>query len=317
MSRRKIKTGLWLLVAIFAVLNIIAYNHAYRFTHFGLPNLPRTKAPEQLSFGEKLELLFTGIDNPKPSNKAAPSQNYKEIHIQSTYRLHGWTIKQPSAKGTVILFHGYAGEKSSLISRSDEFIKLGYNTLLIDFMGSGMSAGDATTIGYREAEQVKACYDLISASGEKNIHLFGSSMGAASVLKAICDYGLQPKSVILECPFGSLYKTVAARFRMMGIPEFPMAGLLTFWGGVQHGFWGFSHNPSTYAEEINCPALLLYGARDERVTREETETIFDNLKGFKSLKIYENAGHNVFSETNRSAWIVDVQTFLRAVEDGR
>src|SRR5437773_2704643 len=66
-----------------------------------------------------------------------------------------WSIKTDSAKGTVILFHGYGGQKSSLLGKSNEFIEQGYNTLLVDFMGSGGSEGNQTTMGYKEAEEVK------------------------------------------------------------------------------------------------------------------------------------------------------------------
>jgi alpha-beta hydrolase superfamily lysophospholipase len=134
-------------------------------------------------------------------------------------------------------------------------------------------------------------------------------MGAAAILKAMRDYPLKPAALILECPFGSLYKTVCARFDIMGVPPFPMAGLLCFWGGVQNGYWAFGHNPSTYAKAVHCPTLLLYGSQDERVTVEETKTIYTNLAGPKTLRIYPHAGHDVFIPHNRKAWINDVVTF--------
>lgn len=62
---------------------------------------------------------------------------------------------------------------------------------------------------------------------------------------------------MIECPFGSMYKTVCARFKTMNAPTFPMAGLLVFWGGMQNNFWAFEHNPTEYAKNINC-ALHFY-----------------------------------------------------------
>ncbi len=152
--------------------------------------------------------------------------------------------------------------------------------------------------------------DYIQSKQTKPIILFGTSMGAAAILKAMKDYPLKPAALVLECPFGSLYKTVCARFDIMGVPSFPMAGLLCFWGGIQNGYWAFGHNPSTYAKAVRCPTLLLYGTQDERVTLEETEAIYTNLAGPKTLRVYPNAGHDMFIAPNRMAWINDVVSFV-------
>ncbi len=291
-------------------MNVVAYQHAYKFTHFTNEVSARTKDPKDLDAFSKVKLLFTGIDNPKSKNKSLPSQDYQTIKIKSTEVLECWGIKTPNAKGTIIMFHGYAGEKSSLLERADEFLKLGYQIFLIDFMGSGGSEGDGTSVGFKEAEQVKDCFSYVSSMGEKNIILFGTSMGSAAILKAMDDYALSVQSIIIECPFGSLYKTTKARFKLMHVPSFPMASMLCFWGGVQNGYWAFSHNPYEYAKSVTCPVLLLYGGQDNRVSVEETDSIFKNLKGRKVLKKYPLAGHDVFSESNRSNWKQDVSQFL-------
>lgn len=161
------------------------------------------------------------------------------MKLQSNKEIECWSIKTSNSKGTIILFHGYGSEKSSLLNKSDEFLKLGYNTLLVDFMGSGGSEGNQTTIGFKEAEEVKTAFEYVEKQGEKSIYLFGNSLGAVAIMKAMSDFNLDAKGIILECPFGSMYKTTCARFSNMNVPSFPMAGLLVFWGGIQNGFWGF------------------------------------------------------------------------------
>jgi alpha-beta hydrolase superfamily lysophospholipase len=239
--------------------------------------------------------------------------NYKTVHIKSDVMLEAWHVSITPSKGTVILFHGYSGEKSSLITRAEEFSRLGYSTLLVDFMGSGGSEGEGTTIGYAEAREVRDCYEFVAATGEKTIHLFGTSMGAAAILKSLDDYVMHPASIILECPFGSLYKTICARFELMGVPSFPMAGVLTFWGGFQQGYWTFGHNPSEYASSVDCPALLLFGELDDRVSMEETQEIYANMKGKKVLVTYPDAGHNIFTPENAQNWVQDVSAFMSEI----
>lgn len=300
---------LGLSLLLFFTLNFVSYRHAYKFTHFSTDPVERTKDPKELSIVEKLETLFMGIDNPKPVNKRKPTQAYHDIVIDDS--LACWIIKAPDAKGTVILFHGYAGEKSSLLDRSDALLSFGYTVMLVDFKGSGESKGNSTSIGFFEADQVKRCYDYLVRTGEQDIFLFGTSMGAAAILKCVNDYDVTPKGIILECPFGSLYKTTCARFRNMGVPSFPMAGLLLFWGGVQNDFWALGHNPSAYAQGVSSPTILIFGEQDDRVSREETDAIFANLNGPKTLAVYPESGHN---DLFTPQWISDVSRFLKEQE---
>lgn len=299
---------------IFMMMNVVAFFHAYKFTHFSESNSEKTKSPEKLSTMEKLSTLFFGVNNPKPKNDKFPTQKYEIIKLKSNKEIECWLIKNKNPKGTIVLFHGYGGAKSSLISKSDEFIKQGFSTLLVDFMGSGNSEGNQTTIGYKEAEQVKTVFDYLTKIGEKNIYLFGTSMGSVAIMKCINDNNIKPKAIIIECPFGSMYKTVCARFDKMNAPTFPMAGILLFWGGIQNGYWGFNHNPTEYAKNISCPTLLLYGEKDKSVSRDEIDEIFSNLKGIKKLNVYKQTGHENYLIKNKIEWNRNIIDFLKTIK---
>lgn len=310
-NRKKyLKRFLYTLIFIFICMNIVAYMHAYKFTHFSDKEIPKTDNPGKLSGWQKFKALCFGVDNPRPENSSFPKQKFETVRLQSNQTIECWHIRSPEPRGTVILFHGYGGNKSSLIEQSNEFQALGYNTLLVDFMGSGGSAGNTTTIGFKEAQQVKTCYDYLQKQGEKRIYLFGTSMGAVAILKALDNFPIEPQAVIIECPFGSMYQTTCARFKMMNAPVFPMAGLLVFWGGTMNGFNAFSHQPSEYAKSVQCPALLLYGEQDPKVSRSEINEIFRNLKGPKQLRTYPLAGHENYLVKYKNAWINDVRMFL-------
>jgi pimeloyl-ACP methyl ester carboxylesterase len=135
-------------------------------------------------------------------------------------------------------------------------------------------------------------------------------MGAAAVMKALSDYSLPVNSIIIECPFGTMIQTVKNRFSKMGIPSFPMAHLLTFWGGVENGFNAFKHNPVDYAKNIKCPVLLFYGEKDEKVTKEETLEIFGHLPGSKKLVTFTLARHENYLTNYKDRWSKDVFEFL-------
>ncbi|MDR3712470.1 MAG: alpha/beta fold hydrolase [Puia sp.] len=325
--KRLIKHLAGTLAILFVLMNTVAALHAYRFTHFSTDTTGTQTSAKRLSTAGKLRTLLTGIDNPRPVNATRPSGYYTTLHIQSNKMLECWyreadlpagtihskvTGGAPDvSRGTVILFHGYGGEKSSLIDKADEFLRLGYNTLLVDFMGSGGSEGDQTTIGFKEAEEVKSCFDYIDSAGGKPIYLFGTSMGAVAILKALHDTPFHPAGIIIECPFGTLYETVCARFRTLGVPAFPMAGLLTAWGGIENGFSAFQFEPIRYAESVDCPCLLLYGEKDEKVSRREIDGIYGRLRGKKELRTYPLAAHENYLLRYRQDWIKDVGKFLQ------
>lgn len=304
--------ALWAIAGLIILMNAIAAVHAYRFTHFEAQTTRKVSDIRTLSFQEKLKTLLFGLKSPRPKNNTFPSTTFETIRLQSNREIECWSLNVQSARGTIVLFHGYGGHKSSMLDKAEIFNTLGFNTLLVDFMGSGGSDGNQTTIGALEAEQVKSCFDYLREQGEQNIFLFGTSMGAAAIMKAISDYKIDPKGIIIECPFGSMYKTVRARFRIMNVPSFPMASLLVFWGGIENGFWAFGHNPVEYAKQIHCPTLLLYGAQDNRVSEGETEQIFKNLAGVKTLSVYPHAGHENYLNKYRSEWSRDVGSFLLA-----
>ena len=58
-------------------------------------------------------------------------------------------------------------------------------------------------------------------------------MGAASVLRSVHSCGVQPDAIIAESVFDRMLTTVRHRFELMGVPSFPCAELLVFWGGRQ------------------------------------------------------------------------------------
>ncbi len=308
--KKKIKIAAIFCTILFIFMNIIAGFHAYKFMHFVEKNGNKTQSPHKLSTLNKVKTLLFGVNNPRPENAKTPSCAYETVVLQSSQTIECWHIKIPNSRGTVVLFHGYSASKSSLLDQSAEFNALGYNTLLVDFIGSGGSGGNQTTVGFKEGEDVKTCMDYLQKQDNSPIILFGTSMGAAAILRASSEFSIRPVAAILECPFGTMYETTCARFRQMNVPPFPMAGLLLFWGGAENGFWAFSHNPQDYAKQVDFPVLLLYGEQDKNVSRKEIDAIYTNLKGKKSLSTYPQAGHENYLLKYKTEWIQDVSTFL-------
>jgi uncharacterized protein len=311
---RWLRRSLRVLVFLFLVLNAMAAFHAYKLTHNRPGSFEDHKGPDKMSFPQKARALFFGVWSLKTPVKDFPAQPYEVVTMQTSSKLkiEAWLLKKDSSRGTVIMFHGHMGNKGAMLPEASVFYTLGYNVMLVDFRAHGNSEGTASTIGRKEGEDVKLAYDYIVSGGEKNIILWGTSMGAAAICSAFNSYDIIPAGVILEMPFGSLTDAVRGRVKMMGLPKEPVSSVLTFWGGIEHGFWAFSYKPSEYAKKIKCRALVQWGALDVRVTRKETEAIYENLSStYKKLEIYPRAGHASLFNNDSLQWKNAVTAFLQ------
>lgn len=300
-------------LAVFILLNIVTAFHAYKFTHFYDASEVKIKKQDEKSGWDKTKEILFGINAVKKQNTIVPDSSFQTVWLttKSGLKLQAWYLSADSAVGTVALFHGHGSSKSAIFNESLAFRKMHYNTFLLDFRAHGSSEGNTSTIGYDEAEDVKLSYDFIKDRGENNIVLWGISMGAATITKAINDYPIHPKKIILEMPFGSILKAGEGRIRMMGLPGEPLAALVTFWGGVEHGFWAFNMKPTEFVKKISSPVLLQWGLNDPRVSRQEIDDIFANLPGSKKLVIYNNCGHESLCSKETEKWTAEVSAFLK------
>jgi len=297
-------------LGLFIFLNVMAIFHAWQFTHF-YPNAEKIDL-KNLGIGQKIKMVFFGYEFPKSEVTTKPSLPFSETTLltKDGLKISGWLIRNDSTPHAVILFHGHGNSKGRLIKHTEYFYKLGYSVLAIDFRAHGDSEGTTCTVGYKEPEEVKLAFDFMKSEGFENIVLYGTSLGAASIIKAERDFQLPAHKLILEMPFGSLPQAVKGRMRIMGIPPTPLAQMLTFWGGVEHGFWAFNLSPCDYATSIKCPVLLQWGDQDPRVTEEETQCIYGNIGSEKKLVVYKGAAHQSLYEFNPEKWESEVKGFL-------
>lgn len=312
--KRFIKVLFIAAIAATLALNGMAWMHARAMTHF-VDSGDRTAKPEALSFPQKVWTLLTGVTIPKPKNLSSPTDYglpYEThlIRLTNNVTLETWFIPNSEEHVLVIMFHGYAACKSDLLVPAAQFHAMGYKVLLVDFHGSGGSSGSDTGIGFSESKDVAQALDYARAQWPiRRIILYGVSMGSAAILRAIAREGVTADAVIIETPFDRLINTARNRFNLMGLPAFPAAELLVFWGGVQQGFNGFEHNPVEYARSVKCPVLMMHGERDSRVTAEQARSIFDNLDGLKRFRLFDVI-HEVIAVARPEEWREQVIDFL-------
>ena len=312
--RRALRLLLRTLLVLFILANSVVAFHAWKFTHFYDYGSISVKKPGERSGWDVTKDILFGINAMKQPNSVIADSSFQQIQFKTRdgLKLDAWYIPADRAIGTVCLFHGHGGTKSGVVREAEMFRKMGYNTLLLDFRAHGASEGNTCTIGHRESEDVKLAYEYIRNKGEKNLVLWGISMGASTITKAVHDYQLTPQKIILEMPFGSIENAAKGRLKLMGLPGQPLATMLTFWGGLENGFWAFGLKPQEYAKDIKCPVLMQWGEKDPRVSRSEEDILFNNIPGnSKRFVPYSSAGHESLCKREPEKWAQEVSSFLR------
>lgn len=302
----------------FSLLNVFAYGHAYSMTHFSARGV-RTGRPETLTLVQKLRVAAAGVELPKPRNEATPLDRGMPfetwtIPVDPSVSLEAWSVRAVEPRGVVLLFHGYADRKSSILAEARAFLDQGWSPVLVDLRGSGGSSGEVTSIGYHEAKDVEASVRFVRARvGASPVVVWGVSMGAAASLRAVGTLGVWVDGLIVEAPFATMRSAVVNRFNSLGVPAWGLADLLVFWGGRQHSFDGFAHNPVDYARGVRAPTLVLLGNRDERVLMPEGRAIFEALPAPKRFEVFDGLGHQSLLRGNPDQWIRVVSAFLARI----
>ena len=291
-------------IAIVVAVNLAGYLGAYGLTHYRQ--------------GSKLDWRYS-----RPGNNKTPADfdlEYKRDRLKLNDRewIETWSIEsaKTTAKGTVVLFHGKDSTKSSLLASARVFHRLGYRALLVDFRGGGGSSGNVTTIGINESQDVALIANYVRQEyPDSLIILYGVSMGSGAILRAIAKENIEPNGIILELPFTSLLSAVKPRLSKANIPTFPLAESIVFWGGIQHGFNGFAHQPINYAKQVNCPTLILYGGLDNTVDPSKIKTLAQNINSTKKLVNFPQAGHQLLVTVNPPLWQQSVRDFLLQIDN--
>lgn len=306
---------LWALLIQFILINISAAFYAYRLTHFSTNPSLRIYKPASNIF-VKTWRLFTGPRQPRSSISETPTFSFDTVQFKTSNGtlIDAWYGKADSfSRGTVIFFHGITVTKAQLLHEAYEFRYWHYNVMLVDFRGHGNSSGNKTTIGIKESEEVKLAYEHVINRGDKNIFLYGLSLGSVAAARAAAIYQLPLSGVILDMPFLSLQTYMKGKARIVGFPQQPFAFLTTLWTGIENGFNGFNHKTTTYVKKINCPVLLQWGALDYFVLKDDIAEIYTAIGSKnKKLVIYPNASHESLLGNDPARWRAEVGNFIKS-----
>lgn len=133
-------------------------------------------------------LMFHPLDEQRLT-PAALGLTFRDISIttQDGVRLHAWYLAaQGETKGSILFLHGNAGNISTHIAAVYWLPPLGYNVLLFDYRGYGLSDGIPTLAGvHADAEAALRRLRKLPNGGETPIIVFGQSLGGAVAISIL------------------------------------------------------------------------------------------------------------------------------------
>ena len=221
----------------------------------------------------------------------------------------------PPRNGAVIIYvHGYAGNRSAFLDEAKWLAGQGYGALLFDLRHSGESEGTLTTLGLREVNDVQGAVNFVLAQpgvDARRIGLMGISMGGATAILSAARIP-QISAVVAESAYASLQDSLGVTFKQMtGLPPFPLAPLVIFFGEREAGIKMLEVSPVAEIAAISPrPILLVHGGRDDIIPVANLYALFAAAKAPKELYVVAQAAHGGFPQAEPDAYFQRLGEFL-------
>jgi len=224
-----------------------------------------------------------------PSRKltAVPTDtglDYESVSITTSdnIAIHGWFVKAQAAAGTLLFFHGNAGNISHRLDSIKIFHDLGLSVFIIDYRGYGRSEGEVSEAGtYLDAESAWNYLVQARKIPAQRIIVFGRSLGAAIAAHTAARF--TPGGLILESAFTSV-PDMAARL----YPVFPVRLLSRF-----------QYNTREKLQSVSCPVLIIHSPEDEIIPFENALQLYRAAAAPKELYKIRGSHNEGFLSSGR------------------
>ena len=214
------------------------------------------------------------------------------IETEDDERLAGWWVPAENARGTVLFFHGNAGNISHRLDYLAMFNRLRYSTLIVDYRGYGESTGSPSEQGtYRDA---RASWDHLRharMARAQDIVVVGESLGGA--VAAWLAARERPRAVVLASTFTSVPDLGAQVY-----PFLPVRLLSRF-----------RYDSLAAVKAISSPLLVAHSPEDDIIPYAHGRALFaaaGEPKEFLELA----GGHNDGFVFMRNEWVEALGAFL-------
>ncbi len=135
----------------------------------------------------------------------------------------GWFFPGLRGAPTIVLCHGYESSRGELLTLVSALQDHQYNVFAFDFVAHGANAG-LTTLGYREADEVRTAIDLLAARNDVDAARFGVwgyNLGAYAALRE-AENDKRIRALVLDSVYDSPAQMVKVGVERNGLGTFPL-----------------------------------------------------------------------------------------------
>jgi len=175
--------------------------------------------------------ILTRSNNRRTSSR--PSDVGPEVKVWSTrtadgLTLRGWYCPTSDHRRLIVLVHGMGGSRDEMAHIGHDLHREGYDVLLFDTRGHGVSDPSRLFMGRRERGDLRAVLDWAMLHGytPDRVGWLGYSMGASTLLMEAAQNG-NIQVAVLDSPFGNLPELLDAELtRHSHLPAWFNPGIL-------------------------------------------------------------------------------------------
>jgi fermentation-respiration switch protein FrsA (DUF1100 family) len=237
-----------------------------------------------------------------PAKYGVPFQDVT-VATSDGIKLVGWFIPPPNG-ALVILQHGYRSNRAEMLNEADMLYRHGYGLLISSVRAHDYSGGERITFGMDEMKDLDAWWNFIlsqPAVNPERVGILGNSYGGLLAIH-YADINPKVKGVVTNSAFSSLTDTVETSVKFFtGLPPFPFAPLILFWGEQEAGFKAKEIDATVWIRQISPrPVFLMQGGADIIISASSGQKLYDAAGEPKELWYDPAIGHAMF-DTLRAA----------------
>lgn len=215
----------------------------------------------------------------------------------------------------IIAVHGYKSSGDLILCDVFPFLQRGYNVLLPDLRGHGLSDGKYVGMGYHDHFDLLKWIDyLVSIHPDCKIALFGLSMGASTVMTVSGEkLPKNVKAIIEDCGFTSYENQMKHLFSLRGKKY--KKWLMKIYSKINKIMWGYDYKQPDAIKYLKnnttIPMLFLHGEKDDFVPVKFAKDAYNAVSvKEKELLIIPNAGHTYSMHKDYLSYFNIVDKFL-------
>jgi pimeloyl-ACP methyl ester carboxylesterase len=234
-----------------------------------------------------------------PEEYGLPYQNVEFSSRNESIPLSGWYISEPGKSGRTIIFvHGLGNNRAgdAALELASRLFNNGYDSLLFDLRGHGISGKGRVSGGYFEQNDLLGAFDYLTVNGiaSEQIGVVGISLGAGiAILTATKEPSIQ--ALIVDTPYANISDLLIQEVnRTTSLPEWLVPIFIP--GAKIAADLVYSIKigdlvPENAITDIKYPVLIIHGEKDTRVPLDHGIRVHANAHPASSLWVVPEVEH--------------------------